>query len=285
MTYRNRVSLAEWACADGGPAGRETDGYGCQWTLNGITGWFEAPTVRAQSTPRPDDGSWDGPVTFDSRTVTVLGTVHAPDGPALQAAMDRVGNLLAGLDRLGTLVVDEAARGLSRQATVRLNRQPLLNRLGSRDAAFSVSLTAADSRRYSTELHSVLTGRYVPAAGVSFPVGFPADFGGLGSGGIVHLTNAGTQPTPVLIYLYGPLTNPVVRWVEGNRTIGPRMTLAQGQTLVIDTAEPSIMLGSSSRRQLTTPCEYFQIPPGDSTLYLSADDGTGSMAVFWRDAT
>ena len=282
MSYDVRVSVADWACADGD---REIDEFGCRWTFGEIIGWFEPPGVRAGALQRPGmDGSWDARPTLDGRVVGISGSVRASDGPALQAAMDRLQSVLTGPERFGTLVVDEANRGVSRQATVRLNDATLIERHSPDYATFSLSLFAADSRRYSTELHTATTTRYVAAAGATFPVSFPVDFGGLGSGGRLQVFNAGTVDTPCLVSWFGDLTNPRVTHVEQNRTVAARMSLALGQTLVVDTGVPSVLLGNSSRRQTLSSAQFFTLPPGISTLFFDADGGSGSMRVDWRDA-
>ncbi len=262
-----------------------TDEFGCRWWLTDLTGWYDSPGVRANPQPRPGrDGSWDVSPTLDGAAYAVRASVQAPDRGLLQAALDRARAVLTGAERFGTLVVDEDERGLSRQASVRLGGQTLAAKRSGLDGDVSLSLYAKDARRYSTEPHTASTTRYVPAAGATFPVSFPVGFGGLGSGGRLQVVNAGTVDTPCVVYWFGDLTNPRVTAVEQNRTVAARIALALGQTLVVDSAVPSVLLGTSSRRQTLSAAQFFNLPPGWSTLFFDADSGSGSMQVQWRDA-
>lgn len=275
-----RVSVGGLTFADEG----FTDEYGCRWFLTDLTGWHDSPGVRANPQQRPGaDGTWDTRPTLDARVITVSGSVKGPGEGAMLAAKDRVGAVLTGTQRFAPVVVDEPTLGLTRQAVVRLGGPTLTGRIGN-TATFSLSLYAKDPRRYSTELHTASTTRYVSAAGATFPVSFPVDFGGLGSGGRLQVFNAGTVDTPCTVYWFGDLTNPRVTAVEQNRTVAARMSLALGQTLVVDSAVPSVLLGNSSRRQMLSSAQFFTLPPGISTLFFDADDGSGSMRVDWRDA-
>jgi hypothetical protein len=147
-----------------------------------------------------------------------------------------------------------------------------------------MSLYAKDQSRYSTGLNTADTARYQPAGGFSFPFSFPLDFGGVGSGGRLRVFNAGEVATPCRVLWFGDLVNPRVTAVEQNRTVAALIALALGQTLVVDSAVPSVLLGTSSRRQTLSSAQFFLLPPGWSTLFFDADSGAGSMRVEWRDA-
>jgi len=278
----NTVTVADLTLHDGPFVPYDGDGY--KWILTRLGGWFDSPSPRADPLERPGaDGDYDGNPTQDSRLVIVEGTVTAPDRVALQVAMDRVNAVLTGATRYGTLTVDEVARGMSRQAVVRLGGQTVVARTGPTTADLSFSLFAPDPRRYSSELHSVTVGRYMPGGGFSFPASFPIPFGTNGSDGTVTVTNAGTASTWPVLRFSGPSTNPYAKRV-GDGTIAAGLTLVSGQELVVDCGLRSVLLGSASRRQFLTADDFFALPPGQSQIYFSADDGAGELTVEWRDA-
>lgn len=278
----NQVTIGDWACGDG--FDRVTDDDGTVWTLTELTGWFDSPDPRGEPTPRPGaDGDYDGEPTLSARTVTVAGSINAQSGPLLQAARDRVTALLAGSQRYGTLVVDEVDRGLSRQAVVRLGGQTLTQQSTARDGTFSLSLYAPDPRRYSSVLHTASTARFTPGGGRSYDLVFDRSYGGSGSSGVVSVSNAGARSTWPVLRFAGPLPNPYARLVGGS-TVAASLTLAAGQELVVDCGLRSVLLGTASRRQFLSQDGFFALPPGDSQVYFSADSGTGSLTVQWRDA-
>ena len=278
---RNRVSVGDWACS---ATDREVDAHGCEILLSEIKGWFDGPGVRANPLERPaSDGDYDGNPTQDSRVITVTGTITAPTDVALQESMDDLDSLLTGATRYDTLTVDEMSRGLSRQAVVRLADGTLIQRDSDVHATFSLMLFAPDPRRYSSELHTVTVGRYMPGGGFSFPASFPISFGTNGSDGTVTVTNAGTASTWPVLKFSGPSTNPYAKRV-GDGTIAAGLTLVSGQELVVDCGLRSVLLGSASRRQFLTADDFFALPPGQSQIYFSADDGAGALTVEWRDA-
>jgi hypothetical protein len=278
----NAVSIGGLTLHDGPYVPYDVDG--CRWVLTGITGWFDSPGPRSEPLERPGaDGDYDGEPTLDARTVTVEGAIVAPDRVSLQVAMDRVAAVLTGSQRYDTLTVDESARGLSRQASVRLGGQTLVARTGPVSASLSLSLFAPDPRRYSSELHSETVSRFQPGGGFTFPASFPISFGANGSDGTASVSNAGTTATWPVLRFTGPTTNPYATLVGGG-TVAAAITLAAGQELVVDCGLRSVLLGSASRRQFLTSDDFFAIPPGTSEIYFSADDGAGQLTVEWRDA-
>jgi len=274
------VSVAGWSCG----WQEAVDADGVSWILQEFFGWFDSPSIRADPIPRPgSDGSYDGSIYLESRTVRLDGTVVAHDEPSLLAAMDRAAGVLAGPQRFGTLVVDESTRGLSRQAVVRLDGPTLLDRFHPHAARFSMSLFAADPRRYSTVLHTRMTTSVEQSAGRDYDLTFDRDYGGVSDEGFVTCVNAGTVDTFPVIIFAGPLTNPSAR-LAGGGTLTYTGTISAGQEVRIDNGTHAVTLGSASRRQYLTDQDFFALPPGASQVLFQAGGGTGTMTVAWRDA-
>lgn len=276
-----RVTVGDWSV----DTAVFLDVFGCEWILESLGGWFDSPAVRSSPIARPGaDGVWDGLPTQDARTITVAGSVRAPGPAELLAALDRVSGLLAGSLRYDTLTVREGARGVSRQAIVRLGNPTLSNPKNSCAASFSLSLFAPDPKRYSAELHSAMVAPFAPGAGRSYDLGFDRSYGSLGAAGILQVTNSGTRDTAAIFSVPGPVTNPTIR-LAGAETMQVMIDLPAGLTLAVDTGDRSVLIGGASRRQLMSRDEFFLLPPGDSTIYYATDAGGDPLTVQWRDAS
>ncbi|WP_090476950.1 phage distal tail protein [Nakamurella panacisegetis] len=268
-----------------GPA-PDVDDAGCLWALETVEGWHGGIDPRGNPTPlEMADGDLDGPAPFGSRTITLSGTVVAPDKRALQMALDRVAAVLRGTVRTAPLVFEEALTGLARQAFVRLAGKTMTTRTGPTSASWSLSLYAHDPSRYGAVEKSATTARFSAGGGRVYPLTFPRVYGPGGSSGLVTVTNVGDARTWARFTFSGPLSNPSVRLVGGPR-IAALMDVNAGEQLVIGEGTPrSVRLGMSSRRQfLTLDSQFFAIEPGTSQIYFGADSGTGTLTVAWRDA-
>lgn len=277
------VTVDGWT-ASMGSAGFRDDNE-CEWILTELDGWFGDVDVRsAPIDSDTTDGTIDGLTTRGARIVTVGGSVRAPDRGSLMAAMDSLAGVLAGRSRVGTLVVNEEARGLSRQAAVRLDSATKIKIADRLRAEWSVVLYAPDPVRYGVDLREASTVRYVPGGLFHVPIHVPIHFGPPGSAGFLNIYNVGNQDVWPVLRMQGPLVNPSVRLV-GGAALTAYITLNVGEQLIIDTKAHTVMLGQSSRRGfLSFDSQWYSVPPGSSQLFFSADSGAGTMTAQWRDA-
>lgn len=263
------------------------DDLGCKWFLGDFTGWFSGVGVTAGSIQRPlSDGTLPGPAPLTGRPIIVGGMIVAPSRGALMASLERVGSVLTGQERVGDLVVREGARDLTRQVTVRLDGASKAEPVAGQriQGRFEFSLYADDPAKYSAEMHSDSNTRFISGAGRAYPVVYPRVYGAGGNDGVLSVVNAGNRATWPTYSFVGPLLNPTVRIVGGPQ-ITVLIDLLAGQELVIDTANRTVLLGTSSRRSsLTFDSEWFAINPGTTDVSFIADDGIGTAQVFWRDA-
>ena len=262
---------------------------GCEWVLTNLEGWFGGVDVRGAPVDRPMvDGSFDGPAPMGSRTVTVEGTVTAPDRAALHGALDKAAAVLIGrARRTGLLVVAEDASvgGLGRQALVRLGGATMIKRTAPTTADFSFSLFAADPLRYDVNRSSVTLARFVAGGGRRYPFRPPRNYGAAGSSGTGWVNNAGTADTWPTVTFTGPTVNPSLTADDG-RALAVNLALGAGEQLVLDAAARTVMQGGSSRRQyLRSSSRWFELPAGRSVaVRFNADAGTGSATVSYRSA-
>jgi hypothetical protein len=240
------------------------DTSGVAWFLQGVEGW-DSPEVRAELQDREaDHGSWASPVYLGSRPITLKGTVEAPDRPTLDGALDQLYAAASLTDT--TLTVWEAT---PKQATVRRSGKVLAEYVTDRTATWSVMVTAADPRRYSTTLQSATT--------VS---------------GQINATNSGSMDTRPILTIAGPVVAPVVSalYPDGSvRQLTYSLDLASGDVLVIDTDAHTVVLngGVSRRRFMTVASGWPTIPAGSAVNYQfqsSTYSALPMLTATWRSA-
>lgn len=153
-------------------------------------------------------------------------------------------------------------------------------------ARIAIELFASDPRLYSTTLQTAITTRAIVTGGLDTPHAFPHSFGTV-SGGAVNCMNNGITDTWPIIVWEGPLTNPEATLTATGETLGVTITLAAGETLVADFKEKTVLLNNIASRTglvVRPTSTWFALPPGNSSVRLSASAGTGTMLVTWRDA-
>jgi hypothetical protein len=283
-----RVTVDGWSASTGYVPDVDPD-TGCVWVLSEIDGWHGGLDVRGAPVDRPmSDGVYDGPAPFGGRTVTLTGSVVAPDRGALRVALDRVAAVLAGRVRSGPLTVDESgAGGLVRWAGVRLAGPTLAKRIGPTAAEFSVALFAADPLRYASVESSLTLSRFVAGNGRTYPLRFPRLYGSSSNAGAGYVFNAGNADTYPVVTFSGPLSNPSVSLDDG-RILKVINSLGAGEQLVVDMGARTVFAGSSSRRRyVTADSTLFEIAegrPAGVRVQFNADSGNGTMTMRYRAA-
>lgn len=261
------------------------DESGCRWTLTRLDGWFGGVSPVPLWVTRPGiDGVMSGPVSMSGRLMTIEGVVWAPDSARRDEAIDTVSSVLTGSIRQRLLVVSEPGRGLARQCVVELGGPTLVELVGHQAATFSLAVFAPSPVRHGAELRSVESSRYAPGSMLSIPLTIPIVFGPPGASGFVTATNHGTSAAQPTIRFRGPLTDPAVR-VVGGPHVRLLMTLQAGEEVVVDMGTRTVMSGPASRRSmLSADSSWWSLPPGDTTMQVSAAAGTGTAVIEWRDA-
>lgn len=238
------------------------DAAGTAWTLDadGFQGW-DGTDVRTQYSDRQaDHGAWAGPAYLAARVITLAGKVIAPDLASLDGALDRLGAAAALTDTLLTV-----AETVPRQAMVRRSGRPLMRYETDRVASYSLLLTAADPRRYSTTLQSQSTGLPVSSGGLTLPITMPLTITAGVTSGTITLTNAGTIATRPVFTIAGPVVSPVILVQYPDSTVKQLAygdTLVTGDSLVIDTDARTVTLNGTVSRRRYLSGTWPEIPPG-----------------------
>lgn len=152
-----------------------------------------------------------------------------------------------------------------------------------------IEMTAADPLIYgSTMKTSGPTGLPSPTVGLMFPVTFDTTFGAT-SGGSLVVTNAGNYITAPVFTIVGPVTSPMVTFTPTGQFFGLNLTLAAGDTVVIDMGARTVTLNGTAYRfnTVVNGSSWWGIPVGTWSIGLSSSDSApvaGTFAVNYRDA-
>lgn len=160
-----------------------------------------------------------------------------------------------------------------------------IRRIGQ--ARVQLKMFAEDPRIYAAQL-STATIPFVAGStlGLGFSFGFSFGFGGSSGTDGVIVNNEGNRPTPPTFTINGPCETPSIRDDTYGHTMTFNISLAAGETLVIDTQYKTVKLnGSVNRRGTLLIPDWFYLQPGQTFLRYNAITGTGSsVSVSFRSA-
>ncbi|RPE27276.1 phage tail domain-containing protein [Kitasatospora cineracea] len=251
MGYTPGQQLGGRTVVLGGLTLGQVDAAGVAWTIgrDGLQGW-DGTDVRTQATDRTaDHGSWAGDTYLASRPITLAGTITAPDLATLDTAIEQLQSAVSLTDIL--LVVNET---IPKQALVRQSGKPLVRLETDRIASYSVMLTAADPRRYSTVLQQQSAALPGTTGGLTLPLTPPITITASGAAGTFVLVNEGSIATRPVLTVAGPIPGFNVVTTRPDGTLAAQLsysdTLNAGDVLVIDCDAHTVTLnGAVSRRR------------------------------------
>lgn len=268
-----------------GWSGNTVDDDGVEWWVTKEDGWSSGPDVRLSLASRPQrDGGFDAASFRSVRVITLEGVAIAPDRDTKERAKDRLGAVLADGSVLSELTVQE--RTVVRRALVRLSSGTKIVDKTPYTFEFSLQVTAPDPLRHGADVHRASCTLPRPGPGVDFPLTFPVYFGDP-VGGSLGLTNAGTALAWPVWTITGPCRQPIIRNDSTGERLAFGLRLLEGDTLTVDVAARTVLLGGASRRSALLPrSTWFGIPPGSTAIGFDAFDPaeSGTLTVTWRDA-
>lgn len=252
-----------------------------------LTGWRDLPGADLADTPRPQaHGAYPGAVYGQSLTVTYdLLLRGRPEDKLVDLATLEAHTRLDGIER--PLVVDDGAGPTLRMGRVVARSIPMDQHYRHGPLKCSVQWTCSDPRRYGLTEQTLLLTLAAQTGGLAYPLVYPLDYGS-SLGGSSLASNAGPEPTPLVAVLNGPLVNPVLSCSSAGWSIGFDLTVADGEQLTIDTAAGTVLLGGADRLYTITPSsspiDACLLPPGDASVNLAAQSGTGTGTLTYRPA-
>lgn len=266
--------------------GRALLGGGSPAGWRELIGWRSLPEAAVSDSVRPQaHGGYPGDVFGGSLVVTFTYLVRGTPSAKL-AALDTLETFLPmdGVDR--PLVVDDGSGPWMRNARVIARDVPQDKHFRHGPVECGVQFLCADPRRYSLAEHTARLTLPVSSGGLQYPLAYPLEYGtfAVGSLGVV---NAGSVVTPLVVTFTGPLAFPVLS--AGDWRLAFDISLADGESLTVDTAEGTALLNGSADRLYTIatnsdPVERCVLKPGITNMALTAPSGSGSVAVTYRDA-
>jgi hypothetical protein len=293
------IALPTWTVD--GWAGNTIDVYGVSWVVTKDAGWFGGLGVRRSDADKPaSHGIYTTPPLRTSRVITLEGGCFATSPSASEAALDRINAVLSD-GALKTLTV--VGLTATRLAAVNLGSVQA-ERISPLAFDWQLSMVADDPRKLSSVastnsvgLPSSGSGGVLwngPAGSTGTPWNGPAGSTGVawaatGTNGQMVLDNtAGTAPADVLFTITdsgGALANPKITRLDTGQALAYGTTLAQGDTLTLDTGSGAALLNGINRGALLTQADFFQIPPRATiTVGFTAgsSDSTALLAAQWR---
>ena len=247
---------------------------GVVWVCSDIDGWWDLPEPQFPDLTRGwGDGSYDADGRYQSRVMTLRGSVLVPDPSAVPAAREA---LLEAFDLVykGTqLIVDESP---VKTSYVRLSGKPQVRNVNARGRLdFSVGLKAADPIKYE-----YLENTYRTA---SITASTP------------EISNVGNTRTPVIFELGGTITSGTITNTYTSPYTGQSVTETIGGitkdftgTLEIDTYNRNMLQVVSGqpvqlgRQYANALVDWIYLYPGVNTLTFTATGTSPTCTMYYR---
>lgn len=266
MPYIPGASLGGRRADLGSVALGAVDGAGVAWHLQDLEGW-SGSEVDADYLPRGSDhGTWASPAYLRERPITLAGKIEAPTLADLDIAVEQLLAACALTDT--TLAVYETT---PKQVTVRRSGKPLIRYVTDRVAEYSLLVTAADPRRYSTTLQSQSAALPSVTGGLALPITLPITISATTVSGTITLTNEGTISSLPTLTVAGPTIGgfTVVATLPDGTTTQQTYsdTLNAGDSLVLDATSRQVTLNGAVSRRLYLSGTWPEIPPQSTVTF------------------
>lgn len=283
-------------------------GRGTPYRWRSLSGWEDLPGLDDGSVPRADaHGAILGRLLAQSRVVTVDGLMIRARPGELGGVVQQLGAATAITEAEIPLVVQLDERG-PLLAWVRVTARSVpVDRgytVGTITGA-AVQLAASDPRRYELLERTAAASLPTDEPGLAFndeagldwhttaDVEAGLDFGPPGSTGTLTARNTGNAPAHPLIEFRGPVSLPSLTNLATGDVLEYDLDLDAGDALLVDTAEGTVTLNSTTSRLYTAtarsvPEQSFALWPGTADMAYRAapgsSDPTTSVTVRWRSA-
>lgn len=279
--------MADWNMAFGGL----TIGPGTNYEVKAISGLTDMPSLRVGDVTRArKHGLHPGDDFASGRSITIVLDIAKDDSNTISDLVDAYLDAFTYGDSETalTFTIPGVAGGATGRVLARCRRRSIPVNLpyqyGIAEAV--VELVATDPRIYTNGLNTDTVDLENAAGGVSFPLTFPFTFGSSSTGSI-QAVNSGNFPAPVVLTIDGPITNPSVLNNTTGEELAFTITLASGESLVIDTEARTVLLNGTASRYstLSTDSVWFDLQPGTTELKLTGSTaGSPLLTAEWRSA-
>jgi len=263
-------------------------GEGTPFLVALVEGLADLPAVRSgDQTLLRTDGLWAGEDFLGGRTITISVEV---DQRTTTTAFDELASAFVPGQAEQPLVmqIPRVAGGAKIRVNARARRRSApINLEWLYDLpVIVVELDATDPRIYA-DTPTTISGLGLAAAtgGLTWPLTWLLDWGTFNSGTFTAF-NGGNYATPVAFTFAGPLERPRVENLTQSRILEFDVSLAAGDTLVVDTGARTALIGGTASRSgtMTADSQWFHLGAGTETIRFAANSGSGTLAAEWRSA-
>lgn len=271
------------------------DDNGCEWhtTFQDVSGLFDGVASTLTTSEKAMTDGWYGNLPrLQGRTITIEGHII---GRCTESCV-RSWNAFKSVLDTGGMFLTARLGDIGRQARVwQSGSAPLIKWAGVNMLRFSVGLTSLSPYLYGLESVSGSTNLPKTSGGMVFPYHFEGDGNVLSSwkwsenviSGKVALANVGTAPSPVMIRIDGPVTDPQVLHVGSGHAMVFAMSLGSGHYVTINGVTHEIMIdGTDPARGRVKRREWSQAEPGMNIWGFNAGEysSTARMTVSFYPA-
>lgn len=254
----------------GGLVFNTPDSDGTLFVLSDLVGWGSPGSTVAASQRARGDGATTSEPFRKPRTMTLSGSIDAPNPVLLSLAVD---TLIAAFT-LDQFVLSVNESGRIRSVLAQRQDDVLVKWLNAYQVEFSAQIVAKDPLKYG-DLISASTALPSSAGGLVFPVTFPITFTGVSNTGVIRLTNTGNTQAPVWLRIDGPV--PAGGWTvthvgkKLSLSFASSLALAAGEFVTVDMERREVLAqGQSARAGYVTSRGWFSLDPGINDIAFSA---------------
>ena len=257
------------------------DDNGCEWhvTFQDVSGLFDGAASTLKTSEKTMTDGWYGNLPrLQGRTITIEGHII---GRCSESCVMSWNAFKSVLDTAGMLLTVQLGN-LGRQVRVWQSASaPLVKWAGVNILHFSIGLTSLSPYLYGLDSVSGVSGLPSSSGGMQFPYHFEEPAVSSSSwvwsenvvSGKVALTNAGTAPSPVMIRIDGPVTNPQVLHVGSGHVMAFATSLGIGHYATINGVTHEILIdGTDPARGRVERREWSQAEPGLNSWGFNASE-------------
>lgn len=257
------------------------DDNGCEWhvTFQDVSGLFDGVASTLKTSEKAMTDGWYGNLPrLQGRTITIEGHII---GRCTESCINAWDAFKSVLD-IGGMLLTARLGNISRQVQVwQSGSAPLIKWDGVNILRFSLGLASLSPYLFGLDSVSGVSNLPSSSGGMQFPYCFEGADGSSSSwmwsehivSGQVALTNVGTAPSPVMIRIDGPVTDPQVLHVGSGRVMAFGMSLGSGHYATINGVTHEILIdGTDPTRGRVVRREWSQAEPGMNVWGFNASE-------------
>ena len=136
---------------------------------------------------------------------------------------------------------------------------------------------------------TIVTIDIIGGGGVTYPVIYPVIYGAE-SGSIGNVNNLGNARAFPLIYIVGPITNPIIQNTTTGKFMRLNLTLTAAEQIIIDTYPSArTILKNGNQSMISSKSDnstFWWLNPGVNVITLRSgiSSDTGQAQIVWRDS-